>query len=77
MNNFKFVFTANMLYEIFVTTNTLNLELQNEQMDVVTAFKLSQTTIHHLNRMKECDFEDLINTSLNICKKDQFIINLK
>ena len=57
MNNFKFVFTANMLYEIFETTNTLNLELQKEQMDVVTAFKLSQTTIHHLNRMKECDLQ--------------------
>jgi spore coat protein CotF len=62
-----------MLYEIFETTNILNLELQNEQMDVVTAFKLSQTTINHLDRMKECDFEDMFNNSLNFCKKEQFI----
>jgi spore coat protein CotF len=64
-----------MLYEIFETTNILNLELQNEQMDVVTAFKLSQTTINHLDRMKECDFEDMFNNSLNFCKKEQFITN--
>jgi hypothetical protein len=66
-----------MLYEIFETTNILNLELQNEQMDVVTAFKLSQTTINHLDRMKECDFEDMFNNSLNFCKKEQFITNSK
>ena len=49
--------------------------MQNQQRELVTAFKLSETTADHLNRMKECDFEEIFNDSLNICKNDNFVTN--
>ena len=57
MGNFKFIFYSNFLYEIFQVTNILNLQLQSDQMDVVTAFKLSEITIAHLHKLRENDFE--------------------
>lgn len=75
MNNFKFVFYANLLHQIFETTNILNLELQSEQMDVVSAFKLSEITVAHLDKLRENDFESIFKDSMDICEKDEFLIN--
>ena len=74
MNNFKFVFHSNLLYEIFQCTNILNLQLQNDKMDVVSAFRLSQTTIAHLYKIKENDFDAIYKTSIEICEKNDFNI---
>ena len=58
------------MHEIFQCTNILNLQLQNGQMDVVSALKLSQNTIAHLYKMKENDFDAIYK----ICEKNDFNI---
>ena len=62
------------MHEIFQCTNILNLQLQNGQMDVVSALKLSQNTIAHLYKMKENDFDAIYKTSMEICEKNDFNI---
>ena len=75
MDNFKFVFYANLLNEIFETTNILNLQLQSETMDVVTAFRLSEVTVAHLHKLSENDFESIFEASYEICEHEGFLIN--
>ena len=75
MSNFKFVFYANLLHQIFETTNILNLELQSDQLDVVSAFKLSEITVTHLHKLRENDFESIFKESMDKCEKDEFSIN--
>jgi hypothetical protein len=72
MKNFKFVFYAYLLNQIFETTNILNLELQSEKMDIVSAFKLSEKRVAHLDKLRENDFKSFFKTSIDICEKDEF-----
>jgi hypothetical protein len=58
------VFHSNLLREIFHCTNILNLQLQNDQMDFVSALKLSQITIAHLYKMKENNFDAFYKTTM-------------
>ena len=64
------------MYEIFQFSNILNLQLQNDKMDIVSAYKLSQTTIAHLYKIKENDFDCIYKTSIEICnRKETFQIH--
>ena len=48
---------------------------QSENMDVVTAFKLSEVTVAHLYKFGENDFEYIFKASIEICEKGDFLIN--
>ena len=46
-------------------------------MDVVSAYKLSQTTIAHLYKIKENDFDCIYKTSIEICEYNAFNVQNK
>ena len=46
-------------------------------MDIVSAYKLSQTTIAHLYKIKDNDFDCIYKTSIEICEYNAFNVQNK
>ncbi|XP_019257830.1 PREDICTED: uncharacterized protein LOC109236055 [Nicotiana attenuata] len=74
IKEFEFVFMLHLMWKVLMMTNDLSSSLQRMDQDIVNAMRLLTHTKQRLQRMRNSEFQSLMDNVSSFCDKHEIMI---